>query len=136
MPSETEKADEIRQMEKLQVKIEANQLRMDQLRYKSIAEFAPIGFVLIDDDGNFCYTNPKFREIFGYDLNEISNGRDWFRRAYPNSTYRHNVISTWINDLSESRPGEKRPRTFIVTCKDGTKKTEQVCGWLDIGTLP
>ena len=36
--------------------------------------------------------------------------------------YRHHVISTWINDLDSSDPGEKRSRIFTVTCKDGTEK--------------
>jgi two-component system, sensor histidine kinase and response regulator len=122
MPSEAEKANEIHLKENLQGKIEEDQLQMDQRRYKSIAEFAPIGLVLIDEDGKFFYTNPKFRELFGYDLDEIANGRDWFRRAYPNSTYRHRVISSWISDLKDSKSGEKRPRTFAVTCKDGIEK--------------
>ena len=80
------------------------------------------GLVLIDKDGNFNYINPKFRELFGYDLDEVANGKDWFRRAYPNSTYRRKVISSWISDSMGSKSGEKRPRKFTVTCKDGFEK--------------
>jgi PAS domain S-box-containing protein len=78
--------------------------------------------VMIDKDGAFRYINPKFRELFGYDLNDVPNGKTWFRKAYPDPAYRHHVISTWINDLEGSRSGEKRPRTFTVTCKGGTEK--------------
>ena len=91
-------------------------------KFQSIAEYAPIALVLIDKDGKFCLTNPKFRELFGYDPDEISIGRAWFRKAYPDPTYRHQVISSWINDLRDARPGEKRPRTYTVTCKNGTEK--------------
>ena len=89
----------------------------------TFAENAPFGIALIDKDGTFWYINPKFKDIFGYDLLDIPCGRDWFRKAYPDPVYRHETISAWINDLKGSKPGEKRPRTFTVTCKDDTKKT-------------
>ena len=87
-----------------------------------LSEHAPFGMVMIDKDGTFKYINPKFRELFGYELNDIPNGKTWFRKAYPDPTYRHNVISSWINDLKIFTLGEKRPRVFTVTCKDGSKK--------------
>jgi len=33
--------------------------------------------VMIDQDGTFRYINPKFRELFGYDLADIPNGKTW-----------------------------------------------------------
>ena len=33
-----------------------------------------------------------------------------------------NAILTWKNDFKDAKPGEKRPRTFEVSCKDGEKK--------------
>jgi PAS domain S-box-containing protein len=101
---------------------EAEKENLDQQRLQDIVEYAPIGLVLIDKDGNFRQTNPKFRELFGYDSREVSNGRDWFRRAFPDPLYRHQVISSWIKDSKDSPPGEKRPRTYTVFCKNGTKK--------------
>ncbi len=89
---------------------------------QTLSENAPFGMVMIDKDGTFKYINPKFRELLGYDLNDIPNGKTWFRKAYPDPTYRHHVISTWIDDLEGFKSGEKRPRTFTVTCKDGTEK--------------
>ena len=89
---------------------------------QTLSENAPFGMVMIDKDGTLKYINPKFRELLGYDLNDIPNGKTWFRRAYPDPTYRHHVISTWIDDLEGFKSGEKRPRTFTVTCKDGTEK--------------
>ena len=89
---------------------------------QTLSENAPFGMVMIDKDGTFKYINPKFRELLGYDLNDIPNGKTWFRKAYPDPTYRHHVISTWIDDLEGFKSGEKRPRTFTVTCKGGTEK--------------
>jgi PAS domain S-box-containing protein len=89
---------------------------------QAVSENAPFGMVMIDKDGIFKYVNPKFRELFGYDLMDVPNGKTWFRKAYPDPTYRHQVISTWMDDLKGSSSGEQRPRTFTVTCKGGTEK--------------
>lgn len=99
-----------------------DKLYKDCQRFRSLAEYSPNGLALIDKDGNFCYINPKFKELFGYNLKEIPSGKEWFRRAYPDSAYRHEVISAWINDSKDLGPGEKRPRIFTVACKDRTEK--------------
>jgi PAS domain S-box-containing protein len=99
-----------------------NELQTEKQRFQTLSENAPFGMVMIDKTGTFRYMNPKFGELFGYDLNDVPDGRTWFRKAYPDPTTRHHVISTWVNDLRSSDRGEKRPRTFTVTCKDGTEK--------------
>lgn len=91
-------------------------------RFQTFWENAPSGMAMIDKDGKFLYINPKFKEMFGYDLVDVPCGREWFRKAYPDPAYRHEAISVWVNDLEASRPGEMRPRTFAVTCKDGSRK--------------
>ncbi len=89
---------------------------------RAITENVPFGLALIDTDGIFRYINPKFREMFGYDLEDIPCGREWFRKAYPDPGHRHEAISAWMKDLEGSSLGEKRPRIFTVTCKDETRK--------------
>ncbi|HUL36078.1 MAG TPA: ATP-binding protein [Thermodesulfobacteriota bacterium] len=91
-------------------------------RLRTLSENAPFGMVMIDKDGTFEYINPRFREIFGYDLEDIPDGRTWFRKAYPDPAYRHHVISTWTDDLAGFMAGGKTPRTFTVMCNDGTQK--------------
>ena len=98
-------------------------LRTEKQRLQALTENSPFGMVMIDQNGNFRYMNPKFRELFGYDLSDVPDGRTWFRKAYPDSTYRHHVIETWIKDLKSLKPGEKRSEVFTVTCKDGTETT-------------
>jgi len=97
-------------------------LQTERQRFQILSEHAPFGMLMIDKDGTFRYINPKFRELFGYHLKDIPDGKPWFRKAYPDPAYRHNVISAWINDLKIFAPGEKRPRVYTVTCKDGTEK--------------
>jgi PAS domain S-box-containing protein len=89
---------------------------------QALSENAPFGMVMIDPGGMFRYVNSKFKELFGYDLNDVPDGKTWFRKAYPDPAYRHQVISTWIRDLEDFSSGERRARTFTVACKDGTEK--------------
>jgi PAS domain S-box-containing protein len=91
-------------------------------RFRTLSENAPFGIILIDKEGVFEYINPKFKELFGYDLDEVPNSLEWFRKAFPDPKSRKEVISTWIDYLSSTRPGEKVPRTLPATCKDGTQK--------------
>jgi len=97
-------------------------LRAEKQRFQILSESAPFGIVVIDKAGTFKYINPQFREIFGYDLNDAPDGKTWFRKAFPDPTYRHHAISVWINELGSSKPGEKISKTFTVVCKDGTEK--------------
>ena len=92
-------------------------------RFHNLIHNAPFGMIVIDENGKFTYANPKFTEIFGYDLSDVPDGKRWFELAYPDSEYRNQVVSAWIEDLKAYVPGEKRPRIFDVTCKDGSRKT-------------
>ncbi len=97
-------------------------LQAEKERFQSLSEGAPFGMVMISQDGRFKYMNPKFKELFGYDLRDIPDGKTWFRKAYPDPDYRRQVIGTWLTDHTVSKPGAKVPRVFTVRCKDGTEK--------------
>ena len=98
-------------------------LSKDAGRFQVFSEYAPFGLILIDKEANFEYVNPKFTKLFGYDLNDVPNGREWFKRAYPDPEQKSDAISTWLHDLKGANIGELRPRVFSITCKDGSKKT-------------
>ena len=85
-------------------------------------EESPLGVSIIDEEGHYKYINPKFVEIFGYDLEDIPTGREWFRKAYPDEEYRKQAISDWSADLKQSKRGEARPRALAVRCKDDSEK--------------
>ena len=91
-------------------------------RFKILVNNAPFGMVLIGNDTNFLLINPKFKEMFGYDEADVPNGREWFRKAFPDREYRQKVIAAWITDENNLQHGQQRPRIFTVTCKNGEKK--------------
>jgi PAS domain S-box-containing protein len=103
-------------------KVAEEVMRNERNRFRTLSENAPFGIIMIDKEGGFEYINPKFKELFGYSLDDVPNSFEWFRKAFPDPTSRKEVISTWIDYLTSTKPGEKVPRTLPATCKDGTQK--------------
>ncbi|MBI5571252.1 MAG: PAS domain S-box protein [Desulfomonile tiedjei] len=98
-------------------------LKLEKQRLQSLSENAPFAMVMIGSDGRFHYVNPKFVELFGYNADEVPDGRTWFRKAFPDRKYRHDAISTWLEDLQSCGPGEQRSRILLTRCKDGKSRT-------------
>ncbi len=97
-------------------------MRNERNRFRTLSENAPVGIIMIDREGRFQYINPKFKEMFGYSLDDVPNSVEWFRKAFPDPKTRKEVISSWLNYLRNTKPGEQVPRTLSATCKDGTQK--------------
>ena len=98
-------------------------LEFEKRRFQTLLESAPLGIVMIGKDNTWEYINPKFKEMLGYDLKDVSNGKQWFRLAYPDPDYRRQVISAWIEKADSAKAGgEFITVDFKVHCKDGTEK--------------
>jgi PAS domain S-box-containing protein len=89
-------------------------------RFQQIVQLLPLPISIIDLGGRYSYVNKEFTEVFGYTLEDIPTGKDWFHKAYPDPEYRRRVISAWKLDLEKSGEYQARPREFKVVCKDGT----------------
>jgi two-component system sensor histidine kinase/response regulator len=98
-------------------------LRESEERFRALVEESPVGVTLIGMDGRYEYLNPSFVEMFGYNPEDLSTGKEWFRKAFPDPEYRKHVISAWKSELEKIKVGESTPRTFEVTCKNGSQKT-------------
>ncbi len=99
----------------------ANLLRSER-RFRDIIDFSPFAAAIIDSDGRYTYINRAFTDLFGYTLEDISTGKNWFRLAFPDETQRREAIAAWKTDREQAGPGRPRPRTFSVRCRDGEEK--------------
>ena len=97
-------------------------LYREKERFKFLVEGSPLGVALINKEELYKYINPKFTEIFGYTLEDIPTRQQWFIKAYPDEKDRKRVIFTLKDDQKKYGIGEVRPRSFEVTCKDGSRK--------------
>jgi PAS domain S-box-containing protein len=92
-------------------------------RFRDLFTHVPVGLSILSKKGKYEYINPKFVEIFGYTLEEIPMGKNWFEKALPDPAYRQKVMTCWREDLDGEKTGRKSPpRVFTVTCKDGSIK--------------
>ncbi|MBI5601807.1 MAG: PAS domain S-box protein [Deltaproteobacteria bacterium] len=97
-------------------------IQSERQRFQTLADNAPFGMILIDKMWTFTYLNPRFKELFGYDLPDIPNGKTWLQKAFPNPGYRRDVFANWKNDFKEDQPGQKRSKIYTVTSKEGLQK--------------
>jgi PAS domain S-box-containing protein len=97
-------------------------LQAEKEKFRFLVEESPFGISLIGKDGDYKYVSPKFVDMFGYALEEVPTGREWFRKVYPDKKYRKQVISTWITAIEETKVGQAKTLIYTVICKDGSKK--------------
>jgi PAS domain S-box-containing protein len=108
-------------------------LRRERETFFAILQKAPYGVILLEKTGRYLYVNPQFTLITGYSLKDIPTGKEWFRKAYPDATYRKRIIRTWIEDAARARPVD---RTFGVYCKNGqVREIEMRSTILDDGRI-
>ena len=71
----------------------------------------------------FEYLNPKFKEIFGYTMEDLPHKQAWLEKAYPDPQYRRQVFSVWKKDSTdEAEKAEKKPRVFSEDVRMGRIK--------------
>ena len=99
------------------------ELNKEKERFRVLVEELPLGISLIRKDGHYEYINPKFTELFGYTLEDVPNGKEWFKKAYPDRKQRHKAVSVWFQLVKDTKHGEYFQRELNVTCKDGSEKT-------------
>jgi PAS domain S-box-containing protein/putative nucleotidyltransferase with HDIG domain len=97
-------------------------LSREKHKLQLLVEKSPFAVAIIDQQGKYTYINPRFNELFGYTLEDIPTGKDWFRKAHTDPEHREEALTAWVEDLRKYPTGESRPRTFPVTCKDGSEK--------------
>jgi diguanylate cyclase (GGDEF)-like protein/PAS domain S-box-containing protein len=96
-----------------------DRLRESEERFRLLAEFAPYPISILDSAGRYLFLNRKFTQIFGYTLEDIPTGKDWFENAFPKHEYRRMARDFWLADMKEAEDYEIKAREFTVMCKGG-----------------
>ena len=58
-------------------KIAEEALRNERNRFQTLSDHAPFGIMVIDNKGSVTYLNPRFTDIFGYDLQDIPSSMEF-----------------------------------------------------------
>lgn len=97
-------------------------LRRSEHRFRDLVDSSPVPSAVIENDGRYAYINRAFTDLFGYTLEDIPTGKEWFRLAFPDPVRRREAIAAWKADREAVGPCHSRPRTFPVRCRDGNGK--------------
>lgn len=98
--------------------------------FRRIIEHAPMSMAIVSMDGAIEYINKKSIETFGYLHADIPNMERWWVQAYPNESYRKEVVANWMGLVERAviEKHEIKGGEYRVTCKDGTVKSVYIFG--------
>ena len=106
--------------------IESNEkLSKSEAKFKIMLETIPAAlFLTVNNHTKIEYLSNYFTEMLGYSYDDLPTLEKWFEKAYPEESYRKEVIEETTNSLvkSLSDPTYKTELTSNVTCKDGSLK--------------
>ena len=89
---------------------------------------APVAIAHTTIGSDVFSMNRAFVDLFGYAPAEIPTVEEWFRRAYPDPTYRAEVerVSSELIERAKSGEVPPAPREFKIRCKDGTVRDIEI----------
>ena len=104
------------------------ELRENEERLQALMDASPVCISWSDLEGNIEYVNRKFRELFGYTIEDIPTVAVWRRLAYPDPAYRETVPLLYAILREAQKQGKEVLLTELtITCKDGsTRYVEQM----------
>ena len=105
-------------------------LRESEERFRQLADCSPMPMGLYDVNNNIIYVNKKAVGTFGYTLEDIPHMNDWWRLAYPDLAYRHEINEKWTYRVNRAIEESKEiePMEALVTCKDGSVRQVEFLG--------
>ena len=95
-------------------------LKKNEEKLRSILDASPFPVVLVDtQDNNIKYWSRSAVSLFGH---TAPTTEEWYKIAYPDDEYRHNVIKRWKPFLEKARLSKEPVNTgeYRVTCSDGS----------------
>jgi PAS domain S-box-containing protein len=105
-------------------------LRASEDHFRVLVQALPIPVAFSNRHQEITTLNRKFTRVLGYTGEDIPDLDAWFRRAYPDESYRRQVEETWGTALRKATAegGEVPPNEFRVTCKSGDERTVLISG--------
>ena len=104
--------------------------RESEEHFRLLIEYSPVAMAIVDRDDRFVYLNRKFTETLGYDLAAIPDVAHWMAAAYPDPSYRQEMLARWerYRERGGSRPGPLRPSEYQVADATGSTHTIEIHG--------
>ena len=104
--------------------------RENEERFHNLILRSPVPTGLVESDGTVSLINQRGTQLFGYTVADIPTIHDWWRRAFPDESYRQEAMATWNAALAQAIRENRvvEPREFTITAKDGSRHVVEVSG--------
>ncbi|MFZ9737208.1 MAG: PAS domain S-box protein [Prochlorotrichaceae cyanobacterium] len=117
-------------VEYLAIRFDVTARKQTEQKLSDLFDFVDIPLVYIGDEGLFRLINPKFTEVLGYQQEDILTLEQWWTQAFPDPSYREQVIQHWNTAVEKARQEQIDipSHEYLVTCKNGAVKTFIISG--------
>jgi PAS domain S-box-containing protein len=100
-----------------------NEIREKNDFIQTVLDNLPIGIALNRiQDGEAIYMNKKFEEIYGWPQKELQDIDGFFRKVYPDETYRKSLIERVMTDIRSGDPEKMHWENIFITRQDGAQR--------------
>lgn len=113
-----------------QRKLAEEALRESEEKFRILIESIPLPVTYVSLLGEITFRNDRFQQVLGYTHEEVPTVKEWWAKAYPDETYRQQVIKNWDRAVENAikTNTDIEPIEYNITCKDGIERTFIVSG--------
>ncbi len=108
----------------------AAQREASEALFRRLFDEAPTPMAHLDPTGRIVARNAAFLSVIGYTPDEVATIDDWWVRAYPDPSYRAEVLASWDKASTQATAsgGSIAPGEYRVTCRDGRERVFRITG--------
>lgn len=104
------------------------ELKASEEKFRLALELFPTPVAIANASGQVILYNQAFTKCYGYTIEDAPTIESWWPRAYPDPSYRAEVLARWAKYLEdvEKSPEDTNPLSVCVTCKDGSVRNLEI----------
>ena len=105
-------------------------VKTSESRFRRLFHEAPVPLCYTNEEGVLTDFNRHFEQTFGYGHSDVPTMTEWWQLAYPDSSYRAQVMAIWKAAVvnAAATGGDINPIESQVTCKNGEIRTVLISG--------
>ncbi|MDH6266747.1 diguanylate cyclase (GGDEF)-like protein [Rhizobium sp. SG_E_25_P2] len=97
-----------------------------QMNLMELLNWLPLGFEVATNRDEVQFVNSGFKQMFGYDLDQLEDVDDWWRLAYPDPDYRAMARQKWEDEIAAARRENREMTPFDLDVKTADGETRRI----------
>jgi diguanylate cyclase (GGDEF)-like protein len=97
-----------------------------QFNLMELLNWLPLGFEVATRRDEVQFVNSGFKQMFGYDLDQLEDVDDWWRLAYPDPDYRAMAQQKWEDEIAAARRENREMTPFDLDVRTASGETRRI----------